>query len=69
MTTNESLRSEVTHHVILSNQLKEHYSEIDEETHRDTLEGISALPEAIATIVRSSLDDEAYMVGIKVRLD
>jgi len=69
MTTNESLRSEVTHHVILSNQLKEHYSEIDEETHRDTLEGISDLPEAVAAVIRSSLDDEAYIVGIKGRLD
>lgn len=69
MTTNETLRSEVTHHVILSNQLKEHYSEINDEAHRDTLEGISTLPEAIATVIRSSLDDEAYIVGIKGRLD
>ena len=69
MTSNEFLRSEVTHHVILSNQLKEHYSEIDDETLRDTLEGISALPETIAAVIRSSLDDEAYIVGVKSRLD
>ena len=69
MNSTEFLRSEVTHHVILSNQLKEHYSEIDDETHRDTLEGISALPEAIAAVIRSSLDDEAYIVGVKARLD
>jgi len=69
MKTNEFLRSEVTHHLILSNQLKAHYCEIDDETHRDTLEGISALPEAIATVIRSSLDDEAYIVGVKGRLD
>src|SRR5258708_2998228 len=63
------LRSEVSHNLILANTLKERYGELDDETLRDTLEGISDLPEAIAAVIRSSLDDEAYIVGVKGRLD
>lgn len=41
--------------------LKEHlvaeYQEIDEVTLRDTMEGISSLPEAIAAVIRTYLDD------------
>ena len=63
------LRSEITNHLILAKQLKDSYGEIDEETLKDTLEGISDLPEAIAAVIRSSLDDEAYIFGLKGRLD
>jgi hypothetical protein len=64
----QTLRSEVTDHVILASQLKASYGEIDEETLRDTLEGISNLPEAIGAVVRSSLDDVALIEGLKGRL-
>ena len=63
------LRTEVTHYLILADGLKERYGEIDDETLRDTLEGISDLPEAISAVVRSSLDDEAYILGLKGRLE
>jgi hypothetical protein len=66
---NGALRTEVTHHLILADQLKESYGELDDETLRDTLEGISDLPEAIGAVIRSSLDDEAFIVGLKSRLD
>ena len=42
---------------------------MDDETLKDTLEGISDLPEAVAAVIRSSLDDEAYILGLKSRLD
>ena len=69
MSLTEILRTEVTHHLILADQLKESYAEIDDETLRDTLEGISDLPEAISAVVRSSLEDEAYIRGLKGRLE
>ena len=66
---NQVLRTELTHHLILAEQLKASYAEIDEETLRDTLEGISELPDAIAAVVRSALDDEALIEGLKGRLN
>jgi hypothetical protein len=69
MNTSENVRYEVRHYVILAAALKERYGEIDDETLKDTLEGISDLPEAVVAVIRSSLDDEAYIVGLKGRLD
>jgi len=66
---NEMLRMEVKHHLILADQLRASYTEIDDETLKDTLEGISNLPEAVSAVIRSSLDDEAYIVGLKGRLE
>ncbi len=66
---NETLRTEVTHYLILADTLKERYGELDDETLKDTLEGISDLPEAVSAVIRSSLDDEAYIQGLKGRLE
>src|SRR5580704_18778168 len=62
------LRTELSNHLILAEQLKASYGEIDDETLADTLEGISGLPEAIEAVVRSSLDDGALIEGLKGRL-
>jgi hypothetical protein len=40
----------------------------DEETLADTLEGVSRLPEAIAAVIRSALDDEADCTSIAERI-
>jgi hypothetical protein len=69
MYSTELMRTEVTHHLILAQQLRENYAEIDDETLRDTLEGISNLSEAVVAVIRSSLDDEAFIAGLKCRLD
>ena len=69
MHSTELMRTEVTHHLILAHQLRESYAEIDEETLKDTLEGISDLTEAVSAVIRSSLDDEAYIAGLKGRLE
>ena len=69
MNSPDLLRTELSHHLILADQLRASYAEIDAETLRDTLEGVSGLPEAVAAVVRSSLEDEAYIVGLKSRLE
>jgi hypothetical protein len=69
MNSAEFLRSEVSQYLILADQLKERYGEIDDETLRDTLEGISNLPQVIEAVVRSSLEDGAYVSALKQRMD
>ena len=47
----------------------ESYPAADEETLRDTLEGISDLNEMIAAVIRSALVDEALQIGLSSRLE
>jgi hypothetical protein len=42
---------------------------IDEETLRDSLEGITDLHEMIAAVIRSALVDEALHSGLRSRVD
>ena len=69
MQSSEHLRYEVSHYLILADALKERFGELDDETLKDTLEGISDLPEAVAAVIRSSLDDEAFILGLKGRME
>lgn len=69
MTSMEFLRMEAAHYRLLADQLKSEYGALDDETLHDTMEGISELPEMIEELVRSSLDDEAMVAGLKSRLD
>jgi Siphovirus Gp157 len=68
MQTTELLRTELSHYLILADQLKAQYAEIDEETLCDTLEGISDLPQLIQEVVRSSLEDETLIQALKSRI-
>ena len=52
----------------LAEELKARFGDLDEETLRDTLEGVSELPELLTAIVRSCLLDEAFASGLKGRL-
>lgn len=63
------VQNEALRYRLLSDDLKEAYEEIDDETLSDTLEGISEFPALIEEIVRSSLDDEAMIAGLKTRAD
>jgi hypothetical protein len=69
MASTEILRSEISHYLILADQLKALYRDIDDETLQDTLEGISDLPELIKAVIRSSLEDEVLIGALKERIE
>lgn len=65
----EMLQVEAAHYHLLQDQLRQDFADIDDETLADTLEGLSDFPQVIEEIVRSSLDDEAMIAGLKLRAD
>lgn len=65
----EVIRSEAAQYRALQDQLKLDYGQLDDETLADTLEGLSELPQMIEEVVRSSLEDEAMIAGLKLRAD
>lgn len=62
------LRSLAEHEYLREHLLAE-YREIDDETLRDTLEGISSLPEALAAVVRTYLEDLALAAALGIRIN
>lgn len=65
----EILQAEAAHYHLLQDQLRQDFTDIDDETLADTLEGLSDFPQMIEEIVRSSLDDEAMIAGLKLRVE
>ena len=63
------LKSELQLYHRLREWLLEYLPEVDDETIRDTLEGITDLHEMIAAVIRSALVDEALQGGLRGRLD
>ena len=55
-------------HQSLKEWLCREFPGADDDTFRDTLEGLSTLPEAIAAILRSQLDDVALAAALHARL-
>lgn len=62
------VRSLVEHRYLREYLLTEYREALDEETLRDTLEGISSLPEALAAVVRSYLDDLTFAAALGTRI-
>ncbi len=62
------VRSLAEHAYLREHLLAEYREAIDEETLRDTLEGISSLPEALAAVVRSYLDDLTTAAALGMRI-
>ena len=63
------LKLETVKHQALKQRLLTKWPDCDEETLRDTLEGITDLHEMIAAVIRSALVDEALQGGLRSRLD
>jgi hypothetical protein len=65
----QSILSQGLHHyTYLRQKLLEAFPEADDDTIRDTLEGLTTLHELIAELVRSALVDEALQSGLRLRL-
>jgi vacuolar-type H+-ATPase subunit E/Vma4 len=60
---------ELAKYRILKERLLANFPSADEDTLRDTLEGITDLHEMIAAVMRSALVDEALGSGLRARLD
>jgi len=63
------LARSLAEHAYLREQLLAEYTSIDDQTLRDTLEGISTLPEALAAVVRSYLDDLTTAAALGLRIE
>jgi hypothetical protein len=65
---NPSLLTNLKQHELLRQQLMVEFPEIDNETLRDTVEGLTNLPELLARILRSHLDDLALVAALRARI-
>ncbi len=63
-----NLQLELTHHQYLRARLEEEFPDADEETLVDTLEGLSNLPDMLAEVCRSMLDDQAMVSALRGRV-
>jgi hypothetical protein len=63
------LQTEVRRYKLLRERIIQEFPGTDNETIRDTLEGITDLHEMIAAVIRSALVDEALWSGLRARLD
>ena len=68
MSDSYKLGQQLAHHEYLREQLAEKFPDADEETLRDTLEGMTDLNDMLATLIRSSLDDEMFAQALKNRI-
>jgi hypothetical protein len=62
------LSVELQHHQFLREKLQQEFPEADDETLRDTVEGLTRLPEILAAIVRSHLYDVALVQALRQRI-
>jgi hypothetical protein len=65
---NPQLHHSLAEHEYLRQRLKAEFPDADEDTLRDTLEGLSTLPEMLACAVRSYLDDIALTAALGIRI-
>jgi len=62
------IERELCHHRYLRERLEAEFPDADEETLRDTLEGITNLTDMLAEVLRSQLDDQALVAALKARI-
>ncbi len=59
---------ELTHHRLLHERLEAAFPDADEETLRDTLEGMTSLTDSLAELLRSSLEDQTFASALRSRM-
>ncbi len=64
----QNLTRELTHHQYLRERLAADFPDADEETLRDTLEGLTNLTDMLAEVLRSALEDQAFGSALRSRI-
>ncbi len=62
------VKQELTHHRYLRERLEAAFPEADEETLRDTLEGMTSLTDSLAELLRSSQEDQSFASALRSRM-
>jgi Siphovirus Gp157 len=65
---NPNLLHSLAGYQYLRQRLQNEFPEIEDDTLRDTLEGLSSLPEALAAVLRSYLDDLDLAAALGMRI-
>ncbi len=63
-----ALSRELIHHQYLRERLAADFPDADEECLRDTLEGLSNLTDMLAEVLRSALEDQAFVAALRSRI-
>jgi hypothetical protein len=64
-----NLLRELSHHERLRSRLRNEFPDTDEDTISDTVQGMTTLPEMIAAVVRSQLEDLTLARALRTRID
>ncbi len=64
----DSLSRELTYHQYLRERLVADFPDADEECLRDTLEGLTNLTDMLAEVLRSALEDQAFVAALRSRI-
>ncbi len=64
----DSLSRELTYHQYLRERLAADFPDADEECLRDTLEGLTNLTDMLAEVLRSALEDQAFVTALRSRI-
>ena len=62
------LQRELTHHQYLRERLAADFPDVDEECLHDTLEGLTNLTDMLAEVLRSALEDQAFVTALRSRI-
>src|SRR5690348_13475968 len=65
---NATLFAHLQAHELLRQQLAGEFPGIDDQTLRDTVEGLTSLPDILASMVRSHLDDLSLLEALRTRI-
>ena len=63
-----TLSGALAEHEALKAELRKAFADIDDETLRDTLEGLSSLPEALAAVIRAYMEDLTMAAALGIRI-
>ncbi len=66
---NQPIMRELAHHEYFQAQLVERFPEADDETLRDTLEGLTDLREMVVAVARSQQEDRVMAQALRARIE